>query len=182
MNILINGPQGSGKTTQAKLIADKFNLNFIDSGSVLRESISTQEGKEVKEYIDKGELVPNELYFKVIENYVKNNCDNAKGFILSGIPRTLDQIPFVENKLAIKIDKVINLVVSQKEFLSRIKKRVVLEGRSDESDEALLKRLSWYEEKVKPVLDYYRDKIEVVDINGEKDIEVIFTEISSHLI
>lgn len=181
MNILINGPQGSGKTTQAKLVADKFKLNFIDSGSVLRESASTKEGKEVKEHIDKGELVPDELYFKVIEKYVQEKCDKNKGFILSGIPRTLNQIPFVEIKLSIKIDKVINLVVSKKEFLKRIKKRVVLEGRSDESEEALLKRLSWYEEKVKPVLDYYRKKGKVVDINGEKAIETIFAEISSHL-
>ena len=70
MNILVNGPQGSGKTTQAKLLAEKYNLNFLDSGSMLRESFDTDLGKKAKEYTDKGIYVPEEIYFQILKQFI----------------------------------------------------------------------------------------------------------------
>lgn len=177
MNILVNGPQGSGKTTQAKLIAERFNLNFMDSGTVLREVSETSLGKKAKEYSDKGELIPNDLYFEIIREYMTKNYAVSKDFVLTGVPRNVEQIPFVEDVLGIKFDKVVNLVVSEEEFKKRLRKRAEIERRADETDEAIVKRLSLYKEKTEPVLSYYKEKGIVVDVDGEGNIEEIFSEI-----
>ncbi|OGC50454.1 hypothetical protein A2716_04595 [candidate division WWE3 bacterium RIFCSPHIGHO2_01_FULL_40_23] len=181
MHILVSGPQGSGKSTQAKLIAKKLNLNFLDSGAMLRESSETEMGMKAKEYMDRGEYVPEEIYFQIIKEYVKNRCDANKGFVFTGFPRTVDQIPFMEEELNIKLDKVFNLIVSPDEYMKRIQKRVDLEHRSDEAPEAVLKRLSEHDLKTGPVIEYFKAKGIVEDVDGERSIEEIFLDIMNRL-
>ncbi|MBI4091557.1 nucleoside monophosphate kinase [candidate division WWE3 bacterium] len=181
MNILINGPQGSGKTTQARLLAKKLDLNLLDSGSMLRSSADSEDGKRAKEFIDKGIYVPEELYFRILKNYVESTCDSNKGFVFTGFPRTLKQVPLMENSLEIKLDKVFDLKVGSKEYLKRIRRRAQTEKRSDESPKAVKLRLEQHEKKTGPVLDFYRQRGIVVEINGEGPIAKIHQEIMSKL-
>jgi adenylate kinase len=181
MNIIVNGPQGSGKSTQAKLIADKYNLNLVDSGDALRHIPDEKLEAELKSFMDKGEWIPEQLYFKVFDAFVAKNFDKNKGFVLTGVPRTLSQIPFLENHVGIKIDHLVNLVVSPEVFWERMNLRKKLEGRSDDSDQAIKERLEEYKEKTLPVVEHYRALGKVMDINGEGTIEVIFAEIEKEL-
>ena len=177
MNNAIFGPPGSGKTTQAKLLAEKLNLNFLDSGTVLRASFDTEFGNKAKEYMDRGELVPDELQFQIVGDYVAKECDPNKGFVFTGFPRTFEQISFMENMFGGGFDKVFVLVVSKEEFLKRLAKRAILENRSDETPEAIEERLSEYNSKTTPVINYYREKGVVEEINGERSVEEIFEDI-----
>lgn len=159
------------------MIAEKYNLNFVDSGSMLRESAETELGKKAKEYTDKGIYVPEELYFQILKKYIDEHTDKSKGYVFTGFPRTLEQIPFMENVLRVKLDKVVELVVSPEEYMKRIQKRIELEHRADETPEAINLRLEQHIKKTGPVLDYFRKQGIVAEVNGEGSIEDIFERI-----
>lgn len=208
MNLIIFGPQASGKGTQAEKIAEQFKLVHVSTGDIFRENISneTELGKQVKEILNKGEFVPDEITNKIVEDRLsKEDCQ--KGFILDGFPRNKEQADFLDT-IPQKIKFVVNLEVPREELMKRISSRRVCQDckenynllyikpkeegicdkcsgklvhRDDDKPKAIEKRLNKYDEQTKPLLDFYEKKDNLININGDQSIEDVFKEILSKL-
>lgn len=174
--LIIFGPPGVGKGTQAISIAEKLNLDHISTGEILRKAASegTELGKRAKEIMEKGNLVPDDI----MNGIVKETLESIKGegFILDGYPRTLNQavaLTQIFNDLNFNDLKVINLRADDEEITQRLLKR----GRSDDTRETILNRLKVYYESTSPVKKYYEDLGYNIDINGVGEVEEINSEI-----
>lgn len=190
MKIVIFGPSGSGKGTQAELLSKKLKIPTISMGELFRETYEkkTKDGIEAESYWGKGKWVPGKLTFKIL----KHALDKArKGFILDGYPRREDQIPYLEKylkKRGEKIDWAILLWVSDEEAIKRLllraKKDVKAKGkaRPDETKEIIKLRLASYHKTVDPIIDYYRKKGILMEVDGERPIEAIFEDITARLL
>ena len=164
MRLLIMGPQGVGKGTQAALLAEHFNIPTISTGDIFRYNIKnkTELGLEAMSYTDKGELVPDSLTNKIVKDRLaKEDCKN--GWILDGYPRNAAQ------------------VTARDVLLERMKKRAAEQGRADDTPEAIAKRLETYEKETAPLLDIYEARGLLVVVNGVGDIDEISGRIISHL-
>lgn len=183
MNLIILGPQGSGKGTQAKLLAEKLNLTHISTGELLRQAAkaSTLKGKIIKNLLAKGTLIPFETTLEVLEPVLKQT---ATGFILDGMPRDLRQAEHLDwflKQVKQSIDQVIYLELSEKSTYERLLKRAKLENRSDDTPEAIKKRLEIYSKETVPVIEHYRQQNKLIEINGEPSIETIHQSILAKL-
>ncbi len=179
-NIILFGPPGSGKGTQAAMLKEHFNLLHISTGDLLREEIrqSTALGMEAKAYMDKGELVPDAVVIGMIEGALDQAArENKSGIIFDGFPRTVAQAEALDNLLeqhGTAIAGVLSLVVDEEELTQRILNRGLTSGRSDDSDEATIrKRVQEYRQKTEPVADYYAAYGKVKTIEGIGSIESI---------
>ena len=185
MNILLLGPQGSGKGTQAKRIADEFGLAHIATGEMLRHAIAagTPFGLEVQPIVERGDLVPDALMIDLIRERLDEE-DTREGFILDGFPRTMAQARALDAMLAEigrDLDIVFELQLDDDIAVERLRKRAVDEGRTDDTPEAIARRLSDYHEKTKPLVGYYRNRGNLVGIHGDRPIDSVFAEIQSAL-
>lgn len=183
MNLIILGPQGSGKGTQANLLSDKFKLNHISMGALLRQAAlaSTPQGKHIASLLKTGSLLPLDIVFQALEPVLKKT---TSGFILDGIPRDLNQTERLHkmlSKLNHSIDHVVFITLSRESSLKRLIKRADTEGRSDDTKEAIEKRLKIYHQETRPVIEHYRKQGLVVEIDGEPDIDTIHKSILSAL-
>jgi len=183
MNLIILGPQGSGKGTQAKLIAEKFGLTHISTGDLLRKEIESGSdfGKSIQEITDRGDLVSDDILFAILE---KAPLTEGKGFILDGTPRNLFQAQALEkifSRTGISLDNVVVIDLPYEDSISRMLKRAQIEHRTDDNLEAIKKRLAVYNNETKPVIDLYRSQGKVIDIDGRPDIQTIFDTIVSKL-
>ncbi len=178
LNIILFGPPGSGKGTQAKLLEKRFNLVHISTGDLFRYEIGhhTPLGQKAKSYIDKGLLVPDEVTIGMLQNKVEKHSD-AAGFIFDGFPRTLPQAEALDAFLAQKhsqIDGLLMLEVDDDEILKRILNRGKTSGRSDDNNEAIIRnRIKVFNEQTAPIFDYYAQKNKSFKINGIGSIEEI---------
>ena len=213
MNIVILGPQGSGKGTQALFLSEKLNAIHIDLGKTLRKLAKEESplGKELHEIVHiKKELVSDDVIEKVLaEEFRKIPLE--KGIILDGAPRRIDQVEDVKQAFAVsgrKIDKIIFLNVPEEESIERVSKRYscpkchkhfalgenlenpsdlcpdcnsLVEQRKDDTKEGILKRLSIFKEQTMPVVEYFRNKNVLVEVDGTKSKEKIFNEILERL-
>ncbi len=183
MNIIILGPQGSGKGTQAKLLAEKYGLTNISSGKRLREFAKgdSDKAKLIADLLTTGALLPFDTVMEVIEP----DLVGAKtGFIIDGTPRDLMQAEYLDWYLGqrnITIDKVIHLDIPREVSLERLAKRAQIENRSDDTPEAIHERLDIYEKDTMPVIDYYRKQGKMIDVNGVGEVQDIFNDIVSKL-
>ena len=178
-NLILFGPPGSGKGTQSEKIITKYGLRHLSTGDMLRAEISEQSrlGIEAKKFMDKGQLVPDEVVIGMIGNVLNNN-KNAKGFLFDGFPRTAAQANALdellnENNQSIAV--MLALQVSEAELVKRLLKRGETSGRSDDNNEqVILARIKEYHNKTAAVADYYQKHDKVVMVKGEGSVEDIF--------
>ncbi len=176
MKIILIGIQGAGKSTQGNLLSEKLKIPYLSTGHIFRELAKekTPEGRYIKETINAGYLLPDEKTLSIVSNYL-HRAEYEKGYILDGFPRTNAQAKAFENG----IDKVVYLKVSDKEALWRLSGRD--DVREDDTLKAIRKRINLFHEFTEPVLDFYRGKGILVEIDGEKSIDEILQEILSEL-
>ncbi len=208
LNIIILGPQGSGKGTQAKLLANEFNLEHIETGDALRriKGEATELGKKVAGIIDQGKLVSSALIMEIIGKKIMTIIKD-KSIIFDGVPRALDQVELLENILEENgryITHVFFIQISEKETVNRLSKRHICSQcgkifiiekdaigklkkcskcggniirRKDDTPEGIRQRLELYQERTFPVVEYYRQKQKLIEIDGEQPIEKVFKDI-----
>lgn len=182
--IILFGKPGAGKGTQAQFLKEKYNLTHISTGDVFRYNLKngTDLGKQAKVYIDKGELVPDEITIDMLADEVEKNMDKA-GFLFDGFPRTIMQAEALEKLLAEKkIDFVgtIGLDADDDVLVARILERGKTSGRSDDQDEEKIRnRYIEYNEKTAPLIAYYQQKGKYTSVNGMGTIEEITQRLSN---
>ena len=187
MNLILFGPPGAGKGTQAEILIKKYNIVQISTGEMLREEVKlgTELGKTAKSIMDKGDLVSDEIIMSMIEKrIITPDCKN--GFILDGFPRTLKQavdLDNILNKLDIHIDKVIEINVDEDFLLKRITKRALESKitRDDDNSEILKNRILVYKKDTLPVLEYYKNLNKLHSIDGMQNIEDVSKDIQKVL-
>lgn len=202
MRIILLGPPGAGKGTQAKNISEEFDIPHISTGDILRYEIKngTGLGKKVEDYVESGKLVPDEVIIEIIKNRIKGDRFK-KGFLMDGFPRTVKQAKMFSkmmDELGIKLDKVINIVVSEDEIISRLTSRRIcsscknicnlnnhkdmkkcpecggeLVKRKDDDIKVVRNRLRVYESETKPLIKYYDDRRLLINIDGSGKEEEI---------
>ena len=187
MNLILFGPPGAGKGTQAKLLIDKFNIVQISTGDMLREEVKSGSdlGETVKSIMEKGNLISDEIIMSMIEKRITNeDCKN--GFIFDGFPRTYKQavdLDLVLKSLKLKIDYVVEINVNEDLLLKRIIKRASesKNTRDDDNSEILKNRINVYKSDTLPVLEYYKDSNNLHTVDGMQDIEKVSKDILSIL-
>jgi adenylate kinase len=188
MNLIIFGPPGAGKGTQAGIIETKYGLKQLSTGDMLRGEIASESplGQQVKQILADGHLVSDDIMVEMIEHRIEQP-DCEKGFILDGFPRTTAQAEALDEMLSAKgksIDHVILLEVDEAQLIERIKARIAQSGentRDDDNEEVLKNRLNVYRDQTAPVLPYYDGKGLIRRIDGMQPIEQVSTEIDSLL-
>ncbi|MCH8904647.1 MAG: adenylate kinase [Bacteroidetes bacterium] len=178
MNLILFGPPGSGKGTQAVNLKERYNLLHISTGDLFRNELASETplGLEAKGYMDKGVLVPDSIVIGMIEKKLDEE-NNVDGVIYDGFPRTIDQATALDEMLRNKntgIDLVLALEVSEEELTRRILKRGESSGRADDQDESIIKeRVREYEEKTATLAKYYEEQNKFVSLKGEGSVEDI---------
>jgi adenylate kinase len=212
LRLVIFGPPGAGKGTQAKLLSERLGVPHIATGDMLREAVKagTRLGGLAKKYMDEGRLVPDEVVIGMVEERLRHP-DCSKGFILDGFPRTIEQAEALDSeleKLGLKLDAVLNLEVGDEEVVKRIALRRTcrscgavfhlifnpprregvcdrcggeLYQRDDDREEVVRNRLKVYRQQTKPLLEFYRRRGLLRDVNGERSIGDVFKEILAAL-
>ncbi len=169
MRVVLLGPPGAGKGTQAQKLAEKLGIPQISTGELFRDNIEngTKLGLEAKRYLDAGDLVPSDLTNQLVDDRL-DDPDAANGFILDGYPRSLEQAKALHEMLERRgtdIDAVVEFRVSQDELLQRLKAR----GRADDTDDVILNRMKVYRDETAPLLEYYSGELKTVDAVGTMD-------------
>jgi adenylate kinase len=208
VNLVLLGAPGAGKGTQAKMLAGKYGILHISTGDILRENVSnnTELGKKAKEYMDKGELVPDTVLIDIIKDRL-SKPDTDNGFLLDGYPRTIPQavaLDYIFGQLGKKLDVVIDIEVPDEELVARLAGRRMckcgasyhvkfnppkgdgicdvcsgeLYQRDDDTESSVKTRLVAYYNQTHPLIDYYTDKELLRTVNGTGDIGDIFGEIT----
>ncbi len=169
MRLVLLGPPGAGKGTQAEKLAEKLGIPQISTGELFRRNIEngTKLGLEAKRYLDAGDLVPSELTNQLVDDRL-DDADAADGFILDGYPRSVEQAKALHEMLERRgtdIDAVVEFRVSQDELLQRLKAR----GRADDTEDVILNRMKVYRDETAPLLEYYSSQLKTVDAVGSMD-------------
>ncbi|OBH83061.1 adenylate kinase [Mycobacterium scrofulaceum] len=169
MRVVLLGPPGAGKGTQAQKLSEKLGIPHISTGELFRSNIEngTKLGLEAKRYLDAGDLVPSELTNQLVDDRLSDS-DAAGGFVLDGYPRSTEQAKALHRMLERRgtdIDAVLEFRVSEDELLQRLKAR----GRADDTDDVILNRMKVYRDETAPLLEYYRDELKTVDAVGSMD-------------
>jgi adenylate kinase len=185
-NIILFGPPGSGKGTQSEKIIEKYGLVHLSTGDLLRKErqLKTPLGIEAQQFIDKGQLVPDEVVIGMISSALDENPE-ARGFLFDGFPRTVAQAEALDRLLDLKnseIALVLFLEVSEDELIKRLVHRAKTSGRTDDADENIQrKRQEVYKNETLPVAVYYARAKKVVNINGIGGIDEIFSKLSAQI-
>ena len=181
LNIVIFGAPGSGKGPQSERIVEKYGINHISTGDVLRAEIKngTELGKTAKGYIDQGQLIPDELMIDILAS-VFDSFKDSKGVIFDGFPRTIAQAEALKKMLAERgqdVSVMVDLEVPEDELMVRLIKRGKDSGRADDNEETIKKRLHVYHSQTAPLIDWYKNERKYQHINGLGTMEGIFAEI-----
>jgi adenylate kinase len=185
LNVLLLGPQGAGKGTQAKRISQEYEIPHIASGEILRAEMQagTELGLRVKDVYDRGDLVSDDLMIELIRTRI-GQTDTDNGFILDGFPRTTVQAEALD-KMFGDIGRSFNVVfalqIPDEIAFERLRKRAEIEGRADDTDEGIRRRLENYHRETEPLIEYYRVRGNLVPIHGDRTENEVFAEIQSAL-
>ena len=181
LNVVIFGAPGSGKGTQSERIVEKFGINHISTGDVLRAEIKngTELGKTAKGYIDQGQLIPDELMIDILAS-VFDSFKDSKGVIFDGFPRTIAQAGALKQMLADRgqaVSVMLDLDVPEEELMTRLIKRGQESGRADDNEETIKKRLLVYHSQTAPLIDWYKNEGVYKHIQGLGTMDGIFADI-----
>jgi adenylate kinase len=185
-NLILFGPPGSGKGTQSEKLINRYGLKHLSTGDLLRSEISrkTPLGQEAQNFMDKGQLVPDEVVVGMISSALDEN-PGAKGFLFDGFPRTSTQAEALDRLLELKKENIaimLALEVSEEELVKRLLKRGETSGRSDDTNEQVIRaRITEYENKTAAVADYYRQFDKVAMVKGEGSINEIFNALCEEI-
>jgi adenylate kinase len=185
LNVLLLGPQGAGKGTQAKRIAGEYDVPHVASGEILRSEMEagTELGRRVKDVYDRGDLVSDDLMIELIKTRL-GQTDTHNGFILDGFPRTTVQAEALDhmfNDIGRSFNVVFALQIPDDVAFERLRKRAELEGRADDTDDGIRRRLENYHRETEPLIEYYRVRGNLVPVHGARSENEVFAEIQSAL-
>ena len=187
MIIILFGPPGAGKGTQAQRLVDKYNLKQLSTGDMLREAIAegSELGKKASSIMDRGELVSDDIILSMIKDKLRKS--GSDGFIFDGFPRNLEQAKALDkilHELKLRLDLVIEIVVNDEVLINRIENRAKesKNARSDDNEEVLKKRLNIYHESTEMIKPYYLEQKKLVKIDGMRSIEQVNSDIEGQLI
>ncbi|WP_091125770.1 adenylate kinase [Nocardioides terrae] len=177
MRLIIMGPPGAGKGTQAKYIAEHFGIPAISTGDIFRANVSdgTPLGVEAKRYMDAGEYVPDEVTNRMVRNRI-DEPDAAEGFLLDGYPRTLAQVEELDGMIKFtghQLDAVLSLVVDKDEVVSRLLQRAQIEGRADDTEDVIRRRQEVYLDQTEPLIQVYKERSLLVEVDGLGEVEEV---------
>ena len=175
--LLIVGPPGAGKGTQAASICERFDIPTISTGDIFRKNIAdqTELGQQVKAIVDAGDYVPDTLTNALVTDRL-NEADATGGFLLDGYPRTTDQVHYLDALLASHghaLDAVIRLVADQEEIIRRLRQRAIDQGRLDDSEESIRHRQDVYIRETAPLIDMFRERGLLIDVDGLGPIDLV---------
>ncbi len=181
MKLLLIGPPGAGKGTQASKLSEVFGIPAISTGDIFRENVKNQTplGVEAKSYMDKGEYVPDELTNKLVRDRLQNP-DCLNGFLLDGYPRTSDQVDELDSILDetnSSLDAVIQLTADTDEVVKRLAKRAIEQGRSDDTEDVIRNRMAVYEEQTAPLISMYAARGSLIMVDGLGEIDQVTARI-----
>jgi len=179
--LILLGPPGAGKGTQAKAIAHHWHIPHISTGDILRHAVRshTPLGIQAKSYQERGELVPDQLVMDLMRERL-TQPDTNSGWILDGFPRNLAQASFLDDllqKLAQDSVVVVNLEVTDQVVMSRLLGRALEEGRKDDTEDVIRRRLEVYREETAPLIDYYRQRQQFASVNGDQPLQTVTAEL-----
>ena len=184
LNLVLFGAPGSGKGTQSAKLIDNYGLHHISTGEVLRDHIKreTELGKIAKQYIDEGQLIPDELMISILDDVLEKEAKGKKGVIFDGFPRTIPQADALNEllkKRGTELHAVVGLEVPEEELIQRMLNRGKETGRADDNLETIKKRLEVYRNQTSPLKDHYTKQNKYLKINGSGNVDDIFRSISS---
>ncbi|MFY9579322.1 MAG: adenylate kinase [Gaiellaceae bacterium] len=185
LNVLLLGPQGAGKGTQAERISVEYGIPHIATGEMLRAAIAagTELGRKVESIVNAGELVPDDLMISLIRDRLAQE-DTDAGFVLDGFPRTTAQAEALNamfNEIGRTFNVVFSLQIPDEVAFERLRRRAKLEGRADDTDDAIHRRLDNYHRETEPLIEYFRTRGNLVTIHADRSENEVFTEIQRAL-
>lgn len=185
MRLLLMGPPGAGKGTQASIIAERYGIPAISTGDLFRNNVArgTDLGREAERYMNAGEYVPDDVTNAMLRDRLLEP-DAEKGFLLDGYPRTLAQVEFLDSVLeeqGVSLDRVVELVVDVDEVVSRLLARAAAEGRKDDTEEVVRRRLEVYAEETAPLLELYDSRGLLIRVDGVGTVEEVANRITASL-
>jgi adenylate kinase len=174
VRLIIMGPPGAGKGTQAKFIAERFKIPAISTGDIFRANVSqgTPLGVEAKRYMDAGEYVPDEVTNLMVRNRI-DEPDATNGFLLDGYPRTLAQVEELDGMIEFtghRLDAVVVLTVDRDEIVTRLLQRAQVEGRTDDTEDVVRRRQEVYAEETEPLIEIYRSRDLLIEVDGMGEV------------
>ena len=185
MRLILMGPPGAGKGTQAKIVADHFGIPAISTGDIFRTNVTngTPLGKKAQEFMDAGEYVPDEVTNLMVRNRI-DEPDASPGFLLDGYPRTLAQVEELDGMIKFtghELDAVVVLTVDSEELIQRLLQRAETDGRSDDTEEVVRRRQEVYAEQTEPLIDVYRDRNLLIEVDGMGEVDEVSERIFAAL-
>jgi adenylate kinase len=183
MNLVFFGIQGSGKGTQAKNLAKEFGFTIFETGGELRNLAKEESdlGKKVKTTIEAGQLVSSELVMEIVRNFLKNHT--GEKIIFDGIPRNAEQYDMLQQVFEdYGLEAIgVHFVLTKEEAMIRLMKRAQIEGRADDNEESIKKRIEIFYDQTEPIINKFKEKGKLVEINGEPPIETVYETLKTTL-